>query len=71
MHPLDVISGDDVKALAFFPGMQIAAEAKLERVHSYLDILARHFEVVPMGEHARALAEEDLPVRAPIFAAAS
>jgi peptidoglycan/xylan/chitin deacetylase (PgdA/CDA1 family) len=71
MHPLDLISGDDVKALAFFPGMQIASDEKLERVHSYLDLLQRRFDVVPVGEHARALADEDLPVRAPNFAAAS
>jgi peptidoglycan-N-acetylglucosamine deacetylase len=71
MHPLDVISGDDVKALAFFPGMQIPAEEKVERVHSYLDLFRRHFEVVPVGAHARALEARDLPVRAPTFAAAS
>ncbi len=71
MHPLDVISGDDVKALAFFPGMQIGTEEKLARVHSYLELLQLHFDVVPMGVHAGALATEDLPVRAPIFAAAS
>jgi peptidoglycan-N-acetylglucosamine deacetylase len=71
MHPLDVISGDDVKALAFFPGMQISAEEKLARVDSYLDVLTRHFDVVPVGEHAQAVAARELPVRVPRFAAAS
>jgi peptidoglycan/xylan/chitin deacetylase (PgdA/CDA1 family) len=71
LHPLDLISGDDVKALAFFPGMQISVEEKLARVETYLDLFQRHFDVVPVGEHARALAELELPVRAPTFAAAS
>ena len=71
MHPLDLISGDDVKALAFFPGMQIAADEKLARVDSYLDLFQRHFDVVPVGEHARALAARELPVRAPVFVAGS
>lgn len=71
LHPLDLISGDDVKALAFFPGMQIPVAEKLARVDSYLGLLRRHFEVVPVGEHARALAERELPVRVPSFAAAS
>jgi peptidoglycan-N-acetylglucosamine deacetylase len=71
MHPLDLISGDDVKALAFFPGMQIPLDEKLARVDSYLTLFQRHFDVVPVGEHARALADQDLAVREPRFASAS
>ena len=68
LHPLDFISGDDVKELAFFPGMDIPVEEKIQRVESYLDVLARHFRIVPMGEHATALAARDLPVKVPRFA---
>jgi peptidoglycan/xylan/chitin deacetylase (PgdA/CDA1 family) len=71
LHPLDLISGDDVKALAFFPGMQISTEEKLARVDSYLERFQRHFDVVPLGVHARELSTRQLPVRAPTFAAAS
>jgi peptidoglycan/xylan/chitin deacetylase (PgdA/CDA1 family) len=71
LHPLDLISGDDVKELAFFPGMEIPLDQKLARVDSYLERFRHHFDVVPVGEHARALAARDLPVRAPAFAAAS
>jgi hypothetical protein len=67
LHPLDFVSGDDVKSLSFFPGMQIATEEKVARVESYLELLARHFEVVPVGEHAAAVARDALPVRAPDF----
>jgi hypothetical protein len=71
MHPLDLISGDDVKELAFFPGMQIPVDEKLARVNSYLALLGKHFDVVTVGQHARALSQRELPVRAPTFAAAA
>lgn len=71
LHPLDLISGDDVKELAFFPGMQIPVEEKLARVDSYLERLRHHFDVVPVGEHARALTARSLPVRAPVFTEAA
>jgi peptidoglycan/xylan/chitin deacetylase (PgdA/CDA1 family) len=67
LHPLDFISGDDVKSLAFFPGMQIPTEEKVARVESYVDLLTRHFDVGPVGEHAAAVASGDLPIRAPDF----
>ena len=71
LHPLDLISGDDVKELAFFPGMQIPVDEKLARVNSYLALLRKHFDVVTVGQHARALSQRELPVRAPVFAAAA
>ncbi len=67
LHPLDLLSGDDVKALAFFPGMSIPVDEKIARVGSYLDLLQRHFDVGPVGDHAAALAEQALPVRVPDF----
>jgi hypothetical protein len=69
LHPLDVLSGDEVPNLRFFPGMEIPTGVKLRRVASYLDLLARHFRVVPVGDHARLAAARDLPIRAPRFAA--
>lgn len=69
LHPLDLLSGDDVKALGFFPGMDIPADEKLARVDGYLGQLARAFTVVPVGEHAAALDDSDLPVRVPRFPA--
>ena len=69
LHPLDVLSGDEVPDLRFFPGMQIPAAVKLARVGSYLDLLARDFRVVPVGEHAAIAAARTLRTRAPRFAA--
>lgn len=69
LHPLDVLSGDEVPNLRFFPGMEIPTAVKLRRVASYLDVLTREFRVVPVGDHARVASRRDLPTRAPRFAA--
>jgi hypothetical protein len=57
LHPLDLLGGDLVPALRFFPGMDLDTAAKLrlfERVHR---ILGRHFLLVPMSTHALLLTE--------------
>ncbi len=55
LHPLDFISGDSCPALRFFPAMSMAATRKRELLGRALTMLARRFDVVPMGEHARRL----------------
>jgi hypothetical protein len=69
LHPLDVLSGDEVPDLRFFPGMEIPTEVKLRRVASYLGLLTREFRVVPVGDHARVASRRDLPTRVPRFVA--
>lgn len=58
LHPLDFIGADEVQEVNFFPGMNIPTRAKLERVTSYLDIFCEHFDVRPVGEHARRILSE-------------
>lgn len=67
MHPLDVLSGDEVPELRFFPGMTLPLATKLRCVEHYLDVLAREFSVVTVGEHAALAAARDLPLRTPKF----
>ncbi|MGZ6951590.1 MAG: polysaccharide deacetylase family protein [Acidimicrobiia bacterium] len=69
LHPLDVLSGDELPDLRFFPGMQIPTAVKLRRVGSYLDMLTRQFRVLTVGEHAALAATRELRVRTPRFAA--
>ncbi len=57
LHPLDFLGGDEVKELAFFPGMTLPLEDKLDRVGSYLDQLTDGFDVGPVGAHVAALEE--------------
>lgn len=55
LHPLDFLSGGDIDELKFFPGMNMPAEKKLEFVSDVLAEYTRHFDVVSMREHARAV----------------
>lgn len=53
LHPLDLIGGDKVSALRFFPGMQLSSEKKLTVFRKIFAILSRQFELVGMTAHVR------------------
>lgn len=55
LHPLDVLGGDEVPQLRFFPGMDLAGERKRAFFERVLGALGEHFTLVPMGHHARSL----------------
>ena len=65
LHPLDVLGGEQVPELAFFPGMDLDAERKLRVLRHAIDRLRRHFDLVPMGEHARRIGSRELALRSP------
>jgi len=69
LHPLDFMGAEDCPPLAFFPGMDVARERKLEIVAELFDILAAGRELVTLGEHARraGAAREALPTLTPVF----
>jgi len=65
LHPLDVIGGDQVPELEFFPGMDVPSARKTALLEKVLRTLGEHYELVPMGEHARRIrARGSLPLRA-------
>jgi hypothetical protein len=55
LHPLDLIGGDAAPQLRFFPGMHLSSAHKQVLFRSFIGIVAEHFELIPMGEHARRL----------------
>ncbi len=57
LHPLDLLGPADAPELAFFPAMQMPAEKKRELVRQVLGIYADRYRVVPLEQHARAIAE--------------
>ena len=64
LHPLDMIGGDQVPELRFFPGMDVPSDRKTALLGKVLRTLGEHFELVPMGEHARRIRERGgLPER--------
>ena len=60
LHPLDFLGAEDAPELAFFPAMGCGAEHKMELMDALLGSLTRRFQVVPMSEHASALAARGL-----------
>ena len=55
LHPLDFMGCDDDRDLAFFPAMGRPAEPKIEIVAQMIDMMKRHYEVLPMKDHAAAI----------------
>ncbi len=53
LHPLDFLGQEDVPELAFFPGMSLSSEHKLETLRKAIALLTQQFTVVSMREHAQ------------------
>jgi hypothetical protein len=56
LHPLDLLGGDEVTGLQFFPGMHLAGSLKRERTARFLARLSKRFEVVPCRDHLESIA---------------
>ena len=64
LHPLDLIGGDHLPQLKFFPGMDISSGNKIEIFTEVMNKLKKHFQLVNMTKHARQLKSQgNLPVR--------
>jgi hypothetical protein len=53
LHPLDLLSGEDVPELKFFPGMSMPTGKKLTLVGDLIAEYTQSFSVVSMSKHAR------------------
>jgi peptidoglycan-N-acetylglucosamine deacetylase len=53
LHPLDFLGCEDVPELAFFPGMSLPSEHKLETLSQAIALLTQKFTIVSMQEHAQ------------------
>lgn len=71
LHPLDFLGGDDVNDLGFFPAMDMKGEVKRKLVGRYLERLSLRHQVIPLGEHVRAITPRQLRLQEPRFAEAS
>ena len=67
LHPLDLLGGDQVKELAFFPGMDLPGARKMVLFRKVLRALGERYRLVTMSQHARAiLGGPSLPVMAAV-----
>lgn len=55
LHPLDFIGSDDTDKLSFFPAMRIPHAKKVAVMDKVFRVMAKHYELVDMGEHARRI----------------
>lgn len=55
LHPLDLVGGDAVPGLSFFPGMDLPTARKQRIARRMLALLGERFELVNMSTHARAI----------------
>lgn len=51
LHPLDLIGGDQITQLAFFPGMNVSSDKKVEVFKNVIGLLQKNYEVVNMSKH--------------------
>lgn len=55
LHPLDFLGREDVRELAFFPGMDLPRERKLALVAEALELMGERYELLTMRGHAERL----------------
>jgi len=63
LHPLDLMGGDHVPSLAFFPGMNIKSERKLKIFEIAIGILKKNYELLPMQEYTERLSGKKLKTK--------
>jgi peptidoglycan-N-acetylglucosamine deacetylase len=66
LHPLDLIGGDQITALAFFPGMNVKSDQKVKVFEMVIKKLQKHFDLMPMSEITHAYDKSKLPILEPI-----
>lgn len=54
LHPLDLIGGDKIEALAFFPGMNLTSEKKVKVLKYAIKKMQKNFELVNMSKFAKS-----------------
>ncbi len=51
LHPLDLIGGDQIKQLAFFPGMNISSEKKVKVFKTVIKALKKRYDLMGMNKY--------------------
>ncbi|MDB2606190.1 polysaccharide deacetylase family protein [Zobellia sp.] len=59
LHPLDLIGGDQITSLAFFPGMNVSSERKVFLFKKVMKKLGKHFTLTDMTGHVQAIIDQN------------
>jgi hypothetical protein len=66
IHPTDLLGGDQVQAMGFFPGMDLSADRKLQIFKMVMKELSKHFTLVNMSFHAESILQRNnISIRCP------
>jgi peptidoglycan-N-acetylglucosamine deacetylase len=65
LHPLDLIGGDQITELAFFPGMNISSEKKVKVFKTVVNKLQKHYHLLTMHAYTASLSINSLKQKAP------
>ena len=57
LHPLDLIGGDQIKELEFFPGMNINSKDKVSLFFEIINELKRNFSLIKMSDFANGFSK--------------
>lgn len=63
LHPLDFLGADDAPELQFFPGMNMSASTKIDRLGRFVDNLASEFDIGPVLRYAEAVRKASPKIR--------
>lgn len=55
VHSHDFVGMDDVPAMSFFPGFRMRGEDKLRVLARCVDLVRRHYDVIPLGRYVEGL----------------
>ncbi len=59
LHPLDLIGGDLIPELNFFPGMDLSTSYKTELFAIVMEKMTNNFNMISMSEHAKEILMRD------------
>jgi hypothetical protein len=57
LHPLDLIGGDQITKLAFFPGMNVSSDKKVDVFKNVIKTISKNYDMVNMTKHLKDLAK--------------
>ena len=62
LHPLDLIGGDQIEQLSFFPGMNVSSDKKIEIFKTTIKTLQKKYALLPMSVFSNNL-PSDLTIK--------
>ena len=58
LHPLDLIGGDKIKSLTFFPGMNLESDKKIKVFKYVIKKLQKNFDLENMSAFSKSISDK-------------